>query len=152
MFITGSKAFFEGMKDFVPSDTDKIKFSKRENTKLIHIRNRKESIFDWNENLGKEGIKEHCLKYENYEFLGMFLVPDIAEYLGVTIEDIKDLQEYFHKCDYKHQYLATICDAYIKNNDFKLTATQRTSAYNLYRTTRGLPKISTKKSTETTEE
>ena len=74
-------------------------------------------------------------------YLGMFLVPEIAEYLGVTIEDIKELQEYFHLCDAKHQYLATICDAYIKNDDFKLIATQKLEAYNLYRTTRGLPRI-----------
>lgn len=152
MFYTESKAFFEGMKDFVPSDTDKVKFSKRKNTNLIHIRNRKESIFDWNENLGKEGIKEYCLKWENYEALCMFLVPEIAKYLGVTIDDIKSLQEYYHKCDAKHQYLAVICDSYIKNGDFTLTAKQRMSAYNLYRTTRGLPKISTSTSETMSEE
>ena len=112
----------------------------------------KETTFYWNETIGKQGIKEHILESKRYEPLCVFLVPEIAEYLGVTIDDIKELQEYFHLCDAKHQYLATICDAYIKNNDFRLTAAQRMSAYNLYRTTRGLPKISTKKSTETTEE
>jgi hypothetical protein len=149
---TGSIAFFEGMEGFVPSDTDKVVFKKRNGCNLMIISKNKETTFSWNENLGKQGIKEHCLKYKNYEALCIFLVPEIAEYLEVTIEDIKELREYFHLCDAKHQYLATICDAYIKNNDFRLTATQRLEAYNLYRTTRGLPKISTTKSTETTEE
>ena len=148
---TGSRAFFEGMEGFVPSDTDKVVFKKRSGCNLMVISKNKETTFSWNENLGKQGIKEHILKSERYEPLCVFLVPEIAEYLGVTIDDIKELQEYFHQCDTKHQYLATICDAYIKNNDFRLTATQKMSAYNLYRTTRGLPKISTKK-TETTEE
>lgn len=140
MYTTGSKAFFEGMKDFVPSDTDKVVFKKK-GVNLMIVSENKETTFYWNENLGKQGIKEHILESKRYEPLCVFLVPEIAEYLGVTIEDIKELQEYFHLCDAKHQYLATICDAYIKNNDFKLTATQRMEAYNLYRTTRGLPKI-----------
>ena len=137
---TGSRAFFEGMRDFVPSDTDKVVFKNRGANFMLVSKN-KETTFYWNENIGKQGIKEHILQSKRYEPFCMFLVPEIAEYLGVTIEDIKELQEYFHLCDAKHQYLATICDAYIKNNDFKLTATQRLEAYNLYRTTRGLPKI-----------
>lgn len=141
MYITGSKAFFEGMQGFIPSDTDKIEFQERRRTDLIRYKDRKESIFSWNSNLGKQGIKEHLLKTENYMYLGMFLVPDIAKHLEVNIDDIKELQEYFHKCDYKHQYLAIICDSYIENNDFILTDEQRLKAYNLYRTTRGLDKL-----------
>ena len=138
---TGSIAFFEGMEGFVPSDTDKVVFKKRNGCNLMIISKDKETTFSWNENLGKQGIKEHILKSKKYEPFCMFLVPEIVEYLGVTIEDIKELQEYFHLCDAKHQYLAIICDAYIKNNDLKLTAIQRLEAYNLYRTTRGLSKI-----------
>ena len=141
MYITGSKAFFEGMKDFVPSDIAKIDFIKRNKPNLIIISEKKETIFSWRENLAKQGIKEHLLKTENYNYLGMFLVPDIATKLEVTIDDLKELQEYFHKCDYRHQYLAIICDSYIENDSFSLTSKQRLKAYNLYRTTRGLDKI-----------
>lgn len=141
MYIVGSKAFFEGLEGFVPSDTDIVKFNERERTNLIRYRDNNKSFFCWNSNLRKQGIKEHVLKTEDYMYLGMFLVPEIAKYLEITIEDIKELQEYFHKCDYKHQYLAIICDSYIENNDFTLTNEQRLKAYNLYRTTRGLDKL-----------
>jgi hypothetical protein len=140
MYITGSKAFFEGMKEFVPLDTDKVIFKKR-GTNLMVFSENKETTFYWNETIGKQGIKEYILKSKRYEPLCIFLVPDIAKYLEVTIDDIKELQEYFHKCDYKHQYLAIICDSYIENNDFTLTDEQRLKAYNLYRTTRGLDKL-----------
>lgn len=140
-FITGSKAFFEGMKGFVPSDTDKLIYFNKQNKNNFSVRKNKETIFYVNENLGKQGIKENILKGTNYNSLCQFLVPDVIEYLKVTIDDIKELQEYYHKCDYKHQYLAIICDSYIENNSFTLTDEQRLKAYNLYRTTRGLEKI-----------
>lgn len=141
MYVVGSKAFFEGLEGFVPSDTDIVKFNERERTNLIRYRDNNKSFFCWNSNLGKQGIKEHIFKTKDYMYFGMFLIPEIVKYLEIIIEDIKELQEYFHKCDYKHQYLAVICDSYIENNDFTLTDEQRLKAYNLYRTTRGLDEL-----------
>ena len=55
---------------------------------------------------------------------GKFLSPEFAEYIGLTIEELKKL---------KHMYEKVIFDSYIKNNGFFLTNEQRLMAYEEYK-------------------
>ena len=64
---------------------------------------------------------------------GKFLVPEFAEFIGLTIEDLKSMSDLFRHFDLFHQYEEVIYDFYIENNGFFLTDEQREIAYNKYR-------------------
>ena len=64
---------------------------------------------------------------------GKFLSPEFAEYIGLTIEELKRLKPMFDDIDEKHMYEKVIFDSYIKNNGFFLTNEQRLKAYEEYK-------------------
>ena len=64
---------------------------------------------------------------------GKFLSPEFAEYIGLTIEELKKLKPMFDDIDEKHMYEKVIFDSYIKNNGFFLTNEQRLMAYEEYK-------------------
>lgn len=64
---------------------------------------------------------------------GKFLSPEFAEYIGLTIEELKKLKPMFDDIDEKHMYEKVIFDSYIKNNGFFLTNDQRLMAYEEYK-------------------
>ena len=64
---------------------------------------------------------------------GKFLSPEFAEYIGLTIEELKKLKPMFDDIDEKHMYEKVIFDSYIKNNGFFLTNEQRLKAYEEYK-------------------
>lgn len=65
--------------------------------------------------------------------IGKFLVPEIAEYLGCTIDHLKRLKPVIERIDEKHLYEKIIYDSYIKNNGFYLTNEQLDEAYLEYK-------------------
>ena len=65
--------------------------------------------------------------------IGKFLIPEIVNYLGFTIEHLKQLQPIMDKIDKKHLYEKIIYDSYIQNNDFYLTQEQLDAAYFEYK-------------------
>ena len=68
--------------------------------------------------------------------VGKFLVPEFAEYIGLTIDDLKKLDSMFEELDEKHQYEVLIYNSYIDNNGFFLTDEQRDEAYRVYKEAR----------------
>lgn len=133
---TGSRAFFEGMEGFKPYDTDYVSFASL-GTELCHRKFGKESEFIWDEGLGKDGIFNYLKERPTlYNAFCVFLVPNVIEYLDVTIDDLKVYEPYIAQMDYRHQYLHTICQCYIKNGKFMLTQEQRAEAFEKYKTTR----------------
>ena len=64
---------------------------------------------------------------------GKFLSPEFAEYIGLTIEELKKLKPMFDDIDDKHMYEKVIFDSYIKNTAFFLTNEQRLMAYEEYK-------------------
>ena len=64
---------------------------------------------------------------------GKFLSPEFAEYIGLTIEELKRLKPMFEKIDEKHRYEKVIFDSYVENNGFFLTDEQRLRAYEEYK-------------------
>lgn len=64
---------------------------------------------------------------------GKFLVPEVAEFLGLTIEDLTLFENAFNRIDEKHLYEKKIYDFYVENSDFTLTQEQRDEAYQIYK-------------------
>ena len=64
---------------------------------------------------------------------GKFLSPELAEYMNITIDDLKLFQSAFDNIDERHSYEKVIYESYIKNNAFVFTDEQRNEAYKLYK-------------------
>ena len=133
--IIGSRAFFEGMPEFAPKDTDTLVWVADPNG-FKHYRQTSISgqhIIEWRA-MPKDDLLAHAMrdKANGLEF-GKFLVPEFVELVGLTIDDLKRLRAYYaDRIDDEHRYQLAICDAYIANNAFTLTDAQRDEAYAMY--------------------
>ena len=135
----GSKAFFSNYKDFKPHDTDILRFVDNPEFKTnrqIHITN-KMCIFEWRR-MSKDKLLDIHLQLEDGMLVGKFLVPEVAAYLNLTMEDLVKLKPLIDKLDDKHKYEEIIYWAYLENENFILTDEQRLEAYNEYKKERGL--------------
>lgn len=78
----------------------------------------------------KEDIIQYCIN--NCQELSIaLLVPEVIEYLKLSIEDIKLLKPYLPKGK-QYEYYSIILDYYIDNNEFTLTDKQRERALEVY--------------------
>ena len=68
--------------------------------------------------------------------IGKFLVPEVNEYLGFTLEHLEKLKPVIDNIDEKHKYEQIIYDSYIQNKGFYLTDEQRRKAYEIYKESR----------------
>lgn len=138
-FTIGSRAFFSDYEDFEPHDSDYIVFNEDpdERKKLLITRDGDEHTFIY-----KVMPKEEFIEFElghttNVAMAAMkLLVPEVAEYLGLTMEDLNQFDAVYQRLDRKHKYGKYIYDCYKENGDFTLTQEQRDQAYNLYKETR----------------
>lgn len=139
VYFTGSRAFFDGMEGFEPHDTDLLAF----NPSLACPGMRSDSgekstLFQWKSD-DKEELISFMLKWpEPAHRVCLFLVPDIAQRIGLSIEDLPRLKPLVDRLDAKHRYLADIYEAYIENKEFILTESQKTKAFKTYKDERKL--------------
>lgn len=80
-----------------------------------------------------QGFIDYALLHGPAMQLGKFLVPEFVNEIGMTIEDLKQLEPLAKALDTKHQYEKIIYDAYIENNKFELTEEQLNAAYSEYK-------------------
>ena len=134
-FRIGSRVFFEGMEGFSPKDTDEMcimdSFCFKSNS--IHCNGLHGKDVFFFRNMTKEQFKEDVMKDKLPMAAGKFLVPEFVDYLGFTIEDLKEFEDKFNHIDDKHAYEKLIYDSYINNNGFFLTEQQRQEAYEKYK-------------------
>ena len=133
--IIGSRAFFSGMKGYKPKDRDELCimdswFPKKTNVLNMKINGKDVFFF---KNMTKEEFIQDVRDSGVSMRAGKFLVPEFAEFIGLTIEDLKSMSDLFRHFDLFHQYEEIIYDFYIENNGFFLTDEQREIAYNKYR-------------------
>ena len=134
-FRVGSSYFFGDLG----TDVDEVEFE--ENPKLyknvLQFRktDKKRCLFKWRKMSADEFV-DYTLNSKLPMEIGKFLVPEVAQYLGFTIEHLKRLEPVVKRLDPKHQYEKTIYDAYIQNNGYWLTAEQRQQAYMEYKASR----------------
>lgn len=135
--LTGSRAFFEGLDGFAPHDTDKIIVTPRPHgfKYLRQTRLRDKCIFEVAD-LPKQQLIDLALNGKTAMTLGRFLTPDYAQHLGLTTDDLRQLQPLVEKLDDRHQYAAIIFDAYLHNGTFTLTDEQRQAAFAAYKAAR----------------
>lgn len=133
----GSQVFFKGVyEDYESHDKDYICFVEKPVLfkDFMNIRGKGEDIFFFRDMSKNEFIDysiKHCEKLPMAA--GKFLVPEVVEYFGMTIEDLKKFETFFNEIDPRHAYEKVIYDAYIKNNDFKIGKRQLNKAYKLYK-------------------
>ena len=137
--IVGSRAFFEGMPDFAPKDTDVLVWVEKPNGfkdyRQTHVSGR--CTIEWRA-MSKAELLQHAKRETacGLEF-GKFLVPVFAELVGLTIADLKELRNAFRgKIDAKHEYQLLIYSAYEDNDAFTMTDEQIEKAYALYKDAR----------------
>lgn len=138
-FKIGSSYFFMDYEDYYQKDLDELcimdKFPEHIESNVLNMRKDKRDVFFYR-NLGKEVFIQETLESGVPMKAGKFLIPEFAEYLGMTIEDLKALEKLFEVLDEKHSYEKTIYKAYLENNRFQLTPKQRDAAYKEYKRAR----------------
>ena len=133
----GSQVFFKVVyEDYESHDEDYICFVEKPVLfkDFMNIRGKGKDYFyfrDMNKDEFIEYSIKHCEKLPMAA--GKFLVPEVAKYFGMTIEDLKKFETFFNGIDSRHAYEKVIYDAYIKNNDFKIGKRQLNKAYKLYK-------------------
>lgn len=133
-FTVGSRAFFDGIDGFNPSDTDILYVMTDVNVKNFKCISFKEGEFDriLIIDMSKDELIEH-IKESDTICASKILVPSVAEYFGVTINDLPQLTNIFNALDEKHQYQKIIFNAYIENGKFEMTDEQRNLAFEEYK-------------------
>lgn len=135
--LVGSRAFFDGMKGFQSKDRDFL------------VLVEKPQGFNWRREQSVRGIctfeyklgtpaemVAKTLEVGDPLLIGKFLVPEVADVLGTTVEDILPLETLLPKLDDKHQYEAVIFNAIKANGAFTLTDEQRKEAFHVYQAAR----------------
>ena len=132
----GSQVFFKEYSDYQSHDKDYIEF--QDEPKLfktfMNARGKGTDIFFYKTMPKQEFIDyelEHCKKTPMAA--GKFLVPELCEYINITIDDLKLFDESFKNMDDRHGYEKMIYEAYVENNAFTLTDEQRDNAYKKYK-------------------
>ncbi len=131
--LVGSRAFFAGLDGFQSKDFDYLELV--EDPKHFHYRRemslRGTCIFQYKKEPVAQMVERVVCSGSAIQ-LGKFLVPEVAEAIGATIEDIQPLEVLLPKLDKKHEYQAIIFNAYKQNGSFTLTDEQRQQAFASY--------------------
>ena len=136
-FIIGSQPFFNCYEDYKMHDMDKLCImSHGLNGNNSFLMKRDGNDYILYPNLSKEEFVEGDLKGKDSIKIGKYLIPEFAEYIGFTIDDLKKLKPLIEGLDDKHKYEKVIYEAYISNNSFTLTDEQRNAAYEEYKRAR----------------
>ena len=137
-FTIGSSAFFSGMPGYSPKDIDELNivdtFPFEGNS--IHVKNLHGKDVFFFRDMDKEGFMQDTRKSGLSMVVGKFIVPEFANYLGLTIDELKGMSDLFDNLDEKHSYEKIIYDAYIENGGFFLNDKQREKSFNKYKETR----------------
>ena len=133
-FKIGSSIFFDSYSDYTQKDidilaiTDLSLFGKQ----MMNMKLKEKDIFFMCIEENSVMIDKTLESGVNMR-AGKFLSPEFAEYIGLTIEELKRLKPMFDEIDDKHRYEKVIFDSYVENNGFFLTDEQRLRAYDEYK-------------------
>ena len=134
-FTIGSSVFFSDFPDYKSHDVDKLCIMDRfipKNTNVLNLKLNGKDVFFFR-NMSKEEFIKDTLDSGVPMRVGKFLVPEFADYLGFTIEDLKQIGFLFDRLDNKHEYEKIIYSFYLDNNKFYLTSEQKNIAYKSYK-------------------
>lgn len=143
-FIAGSFCFFRDMPGFELHDLDYIIVTDEMFKDYHHIYWIEGGIgkdyFYWKKNTPEWHINSLLSEKAFTLDIARLLVPAVAKELGITINMLQTLKPIAEKLkmefEGKYDYYRIILNAYLENNDFILTDTQRIEAYNSYKNSR----------------
>lgn len=136
-FTVGSRCFFESFSDFKSKDLDELLIMDRplfnkSKSFLMRVRDGRDIIL-YPPFSKEEFIRHDTVGNDRMKF-GKYLCPEFAEYIGLTIEDLKSIGDKLLKLlDEKHLYQKVIYESYVANNGFTLTEEQLNKAYAEYK-------------------
>lgn len=138
----GSGVFFDKYPDYIVHDRDELHLIDPDDFPLEGVSWRLHNIHTVEgdrdiilyKNISKEEMIDDCRKAPIK--LGKLLIPEYVEYIGLTINELKELEDAFNRLDSKHRYEKIIWESYIENGDFYLTDEQRLHAYEEYKSER----------------
>ena len=136
--LAGSCRFFNGIEGFEPKDRDYIRLQMTGNgyDYIRQISTGRTCYFDVVVRPKEEMIAYALSGNGPAMQAGKFLVPEFADYIGLTIEDLRQLKPLVDSLDGRHAYEKVIYDAYLANGSFTLTDDQLAQAYESYRKAR----------------
>lgn len=129
--LVGSRAFFDGIPDFKPHDSDWVEFYDTSEVSFQYknvLKAGRDCVFQLVRRPKQQRI-DYSLAHERPFSLCMFLVPRICEEFGMDLHDLELLRPMRENLNYRHLYLGIIFDAYMENGSMTLTDNQRTHAY-----------------------
>lgn len=135
--LVGSRAFFDGIDGFHSKDRDYlILVEQPQNFNWRREQNlRGMCLFEYKKDTPTAMIAK-TMEVGDALLIGKFLVPEVAQAIGATVEDILPLESLLPKLDAKHQYEAVIFEAIKTNGTFTLTDRQRQEAFRQYQLAR----------------
>lgn len=153
IFLTGSLSWFEGIDGFKPHDTDYCVFLEgKETIDDIKIESKdKVNDFQIGTHIRDEKNKKcfFVLRYNNKNdiiiasLMSCYLPvlcslcdPNIAKYLGITVNDLLPFKKFINYFSYRYFYIKKIYEYILLNNDFYLTREQLNNVYNIYKETK----------------
>ena len=135
-FKIGSSIFFSEYDDYEIKDIDYVAIMDIfpfPNKIMVKIKIGNDDIFMYKPDISKQEFIDEIYNTQVPMIVGKFLCPEFCKYINFSISDLKHLERFFNDLDEKHQYEKIIYDAYIENNEFKLTNEQRYKAYQEYK-------------------
>ena len=134
----GSTYFFSQYPDFKSKDIDEIEIIETNDFKWSrHITGQGQCLFQFKKQTCVDDYIDYALLSHLGMVVGKFLIPELCEAIGMTIEDLPKLKPLIDKLDPPHKYEEIIYNSYLKNNSFILTQEQRDLAYKSYKESRG---------------
>lgn len=136
----GSSYFFKDYEDYYLKDEDELCIMDRfpvfiKETNVLNMRKDGKDVFFYRDMRKEDFIKE-TLEFNVPLKVGKFLVPEFAEHLGMTVDDLRLFDSLFNSLDEKHTYEKVIYNSYLENGGFWLTKEQLDSAYSEYKKAR----------------
>ena len=135
--LVGSRAFFNRCPDFHSKDTDYLILVNKGNgfDFVRQISMQDMCIFEFVRRPKQEMI-DYALTHGVPMQVGKFLVKKFAEEIGLTIEDLKQLQPLIDKLDTQHEYERIIYEYIMENGSWDIPIDIRDAAYKAYKSTR----------------
>lgn len=137
-FLMGSQYFFSEYPDFQSKDIDELEIVDTGDFKYLRqLSGMGRCLFQLKRQPSTEEYITFALKSSIGMVVGKFLVPEICQAIGFTIEDLPRLQPLIERLDSYHKYEEIIYNSYLENKAFILTPDQRLCAYQSYKESRG---------------
>ena len=131
-FTVGSSRFFSGYDDYNSKDIDYLRIVTdcKLSNNSFRISVGKNDVFIYPDTV--DMIRE-CLESGQPVLAGKFLVPEVMEYMHLSIDDLHIFKPLLKCIDDKHAYELYILNCYFENGDSRLTKEQLDEAYAIYK-------------------